>query len=382
MHTDGATVHLVTGLDLARVAIAESVLRALAGPGSRVAALSADTHGVIDQANPAAHSVCGRAAGILVGENLAEIVLVAPERSTAAQEPPAMDRHIWSDHTVNLSGGEHRSVRGTLVPKPWGPGAERGAVLVLLESEPARDAQAKLATANSLLRKKNDFCATAGHELRTPVTALLGYTEVLLDDEAGPLTDSQRPVIERLHRNAVRLHRLVEQLMAVAGEAPAYDPQQEASLDGVLAQVLADLAAEAAAHRLTVTGPSSATGLTVKGSPPSLAEAVRHVISNALRFTPEGGEIDVRVATRSGMAVVVVSDNGYGIPEADLPHVFEPFARSSLAERHAVQGAGLGLSIAQSIVTQQGGTIEIDSTEGIGTVVTLTLPATVEPDRA
>ncbi len=112
----------------------------------------------------------------------------------------------------------------------------------------------------------------------------------------------------------------------------------------------------------------------VVGDGPALERVVMNLVSNAIKFTPDGGRVVVLLSQTGDGASLVVSDNGMGIPEEDQQHLFTRFFRSSAATEQAIQGTGLGLSIVHSIVTQHGGAVSIDSAPGRGTKVTVLLP--------
>lgn len=236
-----------------------------------------------------------------------------------------------------------------------------------------------------LERVKGDFVATVSHELRTPITSMVGCLELLGDGTAGELTDDQRVLVDRVQRNGRRLHLLVEDLLMLSEiEARrmtitpvptdlcqvvrrAYDAAQPL-LDGRALDVVLQVPDEAVAHH---------------GDPDQLERALLNVVSNAVKFTRDGGTVEVRLAVSGRLAEVVVSDTGIGIPAHEQEHVFTRFWRSSVAYDEAIQGTGLGLVIAQAIVHHHDGRIAIASEEGVGTTVTTTLPcapASAAPD--
>jgi signal transduction histidine kinase len=172
-----------------------------------------------------------------------------------------------------------------------------------------------------------------------------------------------------------RLTRLTEQMLALAREdtrmtRQAYQPLDLAALVRVVAETMRPLA-EAKGLRLRQQGEGT---LTMRGDEIRLRQVFYNLLDNAIKYTPEGGEIDLRLERREADAVVVLRDTGIGIPAEHLPHVFERFYRVDKARSRAEGGTGLGLSIAHSIVTTHGGRIELDSAPGRGTVCTVTLP--------
>jgi signal transduction histidine kinase len=214
------------------------------------------------------------------------------------------------------------------------------------------------------------------HELRTPLTSIAGYLELLTDEDAdGDLDPIQRQFLSVVDRNARRLQRLVGDLLFVA--------QFEAgklSLDMGTMQ-LADVATEA----IESAGPRAADlGLdlqltlddlpAITGDSGRLGQTLDNLISNALKFTPSGGKVEVRLTDAGDHAKIEVADTGLGISRAEQKRLFERFFRTAVATAQAIPGVGLGLSITKAIVEGHGGTIEVASDEGRGTTFTIKLP--------
>jgi heavy metal sensor kinase len=223
------------------------------------------------------------------------------------------------------------------------------------------------------------FTADASHELRTPLTALRTEVEVALS-KAAPGDDAE--LLGSVLEECDRLTRLTEQLLTLAREdarAGRQDrrPVDLAALLGRVAETMRPLA-EAGGLRLRVEG---AKPLMIHGDEVRLRQVFYNLLDNAIKYTPEGGIIDVCLDRRGEEAVVAVRDTGAGIPAEHLPHVFERFYRVDKGRSRARGGTGLGLSIAQSIVAAHGGRIELASTPGRGTTCTVTLPAETEPKR-
>lgn len=223
-------------------------------------------------------------------------------------------------------------------------------------------------------RLKDEFFALVSHELRTPLTSIIGYLELVRDDE-DELPEDARRFLAVVDRNAGRLLRLVGDMLFVA-QVEAGRLALERT-DVPLADVIADCveAARPAAERGRIA-------LVVDGEPvPPLAgdrdrlgQLVDNLVSNALKFTPEGGTVTLRLRDEGAAAVVEVADDGVGVPGAEQERLFERFFRSSTAVTQAVPGAGLGLAIVKTIAEAHHGTVALTSTEGTGTTVTVRLP--------
>jgi heavy metal sensor kinase len=223
------------------------------------------------------------------------------------------------------------------------------------------------------------FTADASHELRTPLAAIRAEAEVALSEPS--VAPDQRHLLGSILEECGRLTRLTEQLLALAREdagvgRAAGEPVDLAELVGGAAETMRPLA-EARGLRLDFAG----TPARVKGDGARLRQVFYNLIDNAIKYTPEGGEVEVRVEARLGDAVVTVRDTGEGIPAEHLPRVFDRFYRVDKARSREEGGTGLGLSIAKSIVAAHGGAIELASAPGKGTVATVTLPLAPEQGR-
>ncbi|MGA5298472.1 ATP-binding protein [Nucisporomicrobium flavum] len=238
--------------------------------------------------------------------------------------------------------------------------------------------QARLITELRVLDERKDaFVATVTHELRTPLTSILGYAETLADDD-GELPPLHKRCVAAILRNAHRLHDTVSDLLLLdrSGASPGAG-SVPVDLAAVAATVHAELEPVARSRGIGLTGDTAA--LWVNGDARRLEHLLRNLLGNAVKFTGTGGHVGYRVHADRDTAVVEVSDTGIGIPEADLPGLFTPFHRAANAMDQAVQGSGLGLAIVRTIVTEHGGTVEVDSKVGEGTTFTVRLSRAAVP---
>jgi len=223
------------------------------------------------------------------------------------------------------------------------------------------------------------FTADASHELRTPLTVLRTEVEVALGQTLSPAEHQQLlgTVLEELGR----MSRLTDQLLALSRRDAGVEPLNALPLDlhtlvGGVVDALRPLAeARVVLLRLDGEGP-----VEVAGDAGRLRQVFINLVDNALKYTPRGGTVTVRVARNGGVGIVSVADTGIGIPPEHLPHVFDRFYRVDRARTRAEGGTGLGLSIAQSIIKAHGGTIEMSSTVGRGTTCIVILPP--KPDQS
>jgi heavy metal sensor kinase len=220
------------------------------------------------------------------------------------------------------------------------------------------------------------FSADVSHELRTPLTIIRGELEAAVQHEH--LTPELLDLVGSALEETERLRTIVEQLLVVS-RLDAGDAQMEkVPLDlGQLATSTAEQMLLLAEEKSITVRCDAQSGVEVEGDPSRLKQVVVNLLDNAIRYTGEGGSISVSAAKQDGWATLTVTDNGAGIPPEALPHVFERFYRADKARSRYSGGSGLGLAIVKAICTAHRGDVEITSTEGVGTTVTIRLlPAT------
>jgi signal transduction histidine kinase len=232
-----------------------------------------------------------------------------------------------------------------------------------------------VAELKSVNEMRTEFFATVAHELRSPLTGIEGYLEMLREGEAGPVSDAQQGMLEAIARGTERLQNLIDDLFTLAKlEAGAGKPEiGRVELASVVAGAAEALRPSAEAGGLAIAS-ACPPGLAVDGNAGQLDRVLVNLLSNAVKFTPAGGKISVTAAAEDGRAVVSVRDSGIGIPERDRGRLFSRFFRASNAVRRGIPGTGLGLAIVQAIIASHGGEIALQSQEGIGTAITVSLP--------
>jgi len=218
------------------------------------------------------------------------------------------------------------------------------------------------------------FMADAAHELRTPITILRTRAEVALEQDREAARDAG--TLRAVEREAARLGEIVQNLLmlarADAGERPV--ARLPLYLDDVAAEAV-DAVRPLAEQKRVQLEVGAFEEAKITGEPALVRQLLLIVLDNAVKFTAAGGRVRLDVSAENGRAAAVVSDTGVGIPAEQVPHVFERFYRGDPA-RHTADGAGLGLAIARWIADAHGGRIEIGSTPGTGTRVTVSFPVT------
>ncbi len=223
---------------------------------------------------------------------------------------------------------------------------------------------------------KDAFVSTVSHELRTPITSIRGYLEMLEDGDFGELSGPQADAVRRIDANSRRLLGLIDDLLSLSRMQDGAVLEAERAFD--LRDVVAagyDVAVPAVRGRdleLDLTLPPDPVPFL--GDPELLERVVVNLVGNAVKFTPPGGRVRVALVFSGDAVELSVADTGIGIPVSEQHLLFQRFFRSELARRNAIQGSGLGLSIARAIVERHGGTIAVESAAGEGTTFRVRLP--------
>ena len=322
--------------------------------------LAVDPRSTVVFANASAHRILDRRPGTLVGGSAMEafldhrvedLVAAARRQGSAAGElAPRISDGRWLVARARRGHGE--------------------LVWVALED---------VSELRRLQRIRAEFLDNLSHELRTPVTNVNLLLEMLARD-AGQLPPRAGERLERLQVEAAQLAQMVSELLDLAS-IEGGQPLLLAEID------LADVAREQVerlhvfAERSGVTLSLDATGPApaVRGDATRLGQAILNLVHNAVKFSEPGDVVVVRIAATDSGATVAVVDEGAGIPRADRDRVFERFYKVDRARRRGTGGTGLGLSIARHVVEAHGGTMRVDSEEGVGSTFTIELPIVGAP---
>ena len=228
-------------------------------------------------------------------------------------------------------------------------------------------------------RQKSDFLATVSHELRTPLTSITGYVELLQDGEVGELTTEQKRMLEVINRSTARLRTLIEDVMTLSRIEGGVSKSKfaEVSVGALITHVVEELGPLASSRAIELEVDVGPEGAVVMGDKASLDRAVVNILSNAIKFSHEGGVVTINsvLDQEAHRVLIICQDHGVGIPAQDHGELFTRFFRASNATDQSIPGTGLGLSICKQIVEDHhGGQLRLISIEGEGTTVVIDLP--------
>jgi signal transduction histidine kinase len=231
---------------------------------------------------------------------------------------------------------------------------------------------------------KAEYASIASHELKTPINVILGYLQLMEEGVYGPVSDKQRQVGQTIEAQARTLSRLAAQLLDInrfeaGGGRIEPRPIKLGTMLDELERTFHVLAVQRGIHFRIIRDPGLPNE--VHWDPERINEVTGNLLSNAFKFTPAGGTVELTASPANGSVRIAVRDTGAGIPADQLPHVFEKFYQADNQRAASAKGTGLGLAIAKEIVEAHQGTIQCESAVGEGTTFTLLLPTTVRNRR-
>ena len=326
-------------------------------------ALRVDRDGRLVEANPVALE---RFPFLVAGMTVLEAF---SEHRLARHVDAALEGLSRQSFEVRLFAGGRRTYRAAVEPYEVGEVGEAREALVFLTDQSEAVAYQEL---------RSQFVANVSHELRTPLTGLRGLLEALDDPQMDP--ETRRDFVSRAASETQRLEALITDILFLTEleTTPGLPSSSRSDLALAAAATVADLQDVAEEHgvrlELNADGPAW-TPLTDRMA----ATVVRNLVENAVKYAGPGATAATTVEREGDAVTLTVADDGAGIPERHLPHVFERFYRADPSRSKRLGGTGLGLSIVKHIAERFGGRAEASSREGFGTTITVTLPAEDEP---
>jgi PAS domain S-box-containing protein len=306
--------------------------------------------------NPAAEAVFGLLGKPVLGRPVAQ-VLPKPELVQLLQD----NRSGGSTGEIEVSAG--RTLYASASPIVGADGTILGRVCVLRDVTHFKE----------LDLMKSEFVATVSHDLRAPLTFMRGYATML--PMVGSLNDKQKEFTDKIVIGIEQMTKLIDDLLDLGRiEAGVGLAREACRVDEIVNGIVENLRPQMANKGLTLNIDLPANLPLLSGDPTLLRQAITNLMDNAIKYTPSGGQVDVRVSAEHETFRVSVSDSGLGIAPADQTHLFEKFFRVKQRGSSQVKGSGLGLAIVKSIVERHGGKVWVDSKLGKGSTFFIELP--------
>jgi signal transduction histidine kinase len=230
----------------------------------------------------------------------------------------------------------------------------------------------RIGVAQQHARADHDLVSVVGHELRTPLTVIASFCDLLREDT--DLDPSRARMVEGIYRSSLSLRAIVDDLLDVAALESGHLSLQMAPVDlvAVVHAAVADAAVCNNANvRLHVTAPES---VVIEGDAHRLRQVVDNLVSNSVKYSPDGGQVLIEITTMPGVAQLSVSDQGIGIPVGERDRLFQRFHRASNARQRGIRGTGLGLALVRTLLEGHRGTVNLDQSHEQGTRIVARLP--------
>lgn len=262
--------------------------------------------------------------------------------------------------------------------------AERIAVGLAAQTAIAMDNARLYRQAQQAIRTRDEFLSLAAHELKTPITSILGYVQVLQRraGQEGIASERNERALQTIAQQAKRLNQLIISLFDLSrlqiGQLAI--ERTVVDLQALVERIVDEMQPTIERHTLAFTAGHFDQAPIVLGDPLRLEQVVQNLLHNAVKYSPNGGVIDVRItlsdedSQHPRHVCIDIADGGIGIPEESLPFVFRRFFRAKNVEKTQISGVGVGLYVAKEVVTLHGGTIDVESTEGVGSTFHVCLP--------
>jgi two-component system, OmpR family, phosphate regulon sensor histidine kinase PhoR len=226
-------------------------------------------------------------------------------------------------------------------------------------------------------RIRREFVHTVSHDLRSPLTSAIGYSELI--ERAGTLNEQQRDFVRRIQDSIQHITSLINDLLDIESLEAGIDTRREfVQLESILRYTIDMLHGQIKARRLKIKTEIASALPALRANPIRLRQVLDNVVGNAIKYSNVGGEVEIKIHAEGNQLILQVTDQGPGIPYADQPHIFDKFYRATNIGPE-VEGSGLGLAIVKNIVENHQGRIWVESTLGRGSSFFIVLPVASEP---
>jgi two-component system phosphate regulon sensor histidine kinase PhoR len=320
--------------------------------------------------NPSARQLLHLPAGFSDETSFADLRRVLPEDAVVSLEEWSRNGSASDPRDLALEA-PHRVLQVRCVPLGAGEGKRAGADhnLLLHLHDVTRERE--------IDEMKSSFVSLVSHELRTPLTSILGFSSYLLTERLGTITDAQRTGLESIHRQANRLKAIIADFLDLARiESGRIEIRREpVAVGDITRRAIDELRPQAAEKGLQVTqsGAGDDGAPWALGDDARLSQVLTNLIGNAIKFTDRGGTVQVALEHDASETKIHVRDTGIGIPEEELPRIFDRFYQVEKVATRKAGGTGLGLSIVKHLVDSMGGAVSVQSHVGEGTCFTVSL---------
>jgi signal transduction histidine kinase len=224
-----------------------------------------------------------------------------------------------------------------------------------------------------LEKVKNEFIATASHDLKNPITTISGFSNLL--EQVGPLNHQQHEFVNYIKSATLNMTELVQNMMSLAQmDMDVQIKHIAVDMQKLVAEMATEFTPQASKKEQILNFTPLSTPVSVSGDLLQLRQLLRNLLGNAIKYTPNGGDIQLNTKMSGTQILIDIQDSGFGIPATDLPFIFDRFYRVREGKASEVEGNGLGLAIVKSIVEQHGGQINVQSEPNKGSCFTVTLP--------
>jgi PAS domain S-box-containing protein len=332
--------------------------------------LATDNRKKIALANPALLKMTGCSGQDLIGRDVSEVIenaTILDMIDTALNS----SEDEWFERTEELNKGEVGRDKNAVfsarcVPFRDRMGRNLGTVTVLHD----------ITVEKTINQMKSDFVSMVAHELKSPMNTVLSQLKIILDELAGPVTEKQKEVLFRASERINELIQLSSDLLDLARIESGLVSQEKQQMDisASIAEQVQFYQETANAGDITLTYEKHEDPPKIMANPTNINEVLSNLISNAIRYSPEGGKVSVSTEIENDSLVMRVKDTGLGIPEEDRERIFDRFYRVKNEKTRYIAGTGLGLAIVKSIVEAHNGSIHVESKPGQGSIFSVYLP--------
>jgi signal transduction histidine kinase len=234
-----------------------------------------------------------------------------------------------------------------------------------------------ISDAKLLERSKSELVAVASHQLRTPLTAMRGNVEMLIDESFGELNKEQHELLDDIDVSTIRLITMVNEMLDITKieKGDLEMSLERLNVKEIIDSVITDLGGYAERHEFKIDSSGIMSDVVIEGDRMRVRQVFQNLIDNSIKYSRHPGKLVMSSKKENGKVELTFADNGIGIPKIEQPKLFERFYRASNTAKTASSGSGLGLYIVKSIIEQLGGEITVQSEEEVGTTFVVTLPA-------